>query len=155
MSRLPFKRQGNAFVPTTQDGRDAVNSVAHGADVMVSFTKARNIRQFRLFWALCEIVADHFEVTKEAAKEELCTRTGHVEPVFYSDGSMRLRPKSIAFENMPQDMFDPFFRLAISKVIDWLGSAPQEVIDHVFSLIDPAHAPSITPDAERETEAVQ
>lgn len=155
MARFPAVRKGQSFVPSTQDGRDFLNRVAHGGDVMISVTTARNIRQFNLFWALCEIVADHFEITKEAAKEELCTRTGHVEPVFYSDGSMRLRPKSIAFENMPQDAFDPFFKLAVSKVIDWLGAAPQEVIDHVFSLIDPAHSPSIAPETEREKERVE
>ena len=153
MARFPAKRLGNAFVPGTQDGRDFLNRVPHGGDVMISVTTERNIRQHNLFWALCEVVADHFEITKDAAKEELCTRTGHVEPVFYSDGSMRLRPKSIAFENMPQSSFDPFFRLAQAKVIDWLGSAPQEVIDHILSLLDPHYSPPLQPaHAERQRE---
>lgn len=140
--RFPARIVANALVPATQDGRDFLNTNRgrHGGDVMISVTTARNLRQHNLFWKLCEALADHFSVTKEAIKEELCEKAGHVEPVFYSDGSMRLKPKSIAFENMPQEEFAQFFRLAISKAADMLGNAPQEIVDHVNSLLEsPEH----------------
>lgn len=137
MPRFPARIVGNSFVPTTQDGRDFLNwnRARHGGDVMISVTTARNVQQHKLFWSLCTVLADHFDVTKEAIKEELCERTGHVEPVFYSDGSMRLKPKSIAFENMPQEEFAQFFRLAANVAATMLGSAPQEVIEHLNSML--------------------
>lgn len=150
MARFPAIRKGNALVPSTQDGRDELNKIDHGQDVIITVTRARRIRQHNLFWKLCEVLADHFDVTKDAIKDELCERTGHVEPIFYSDGSMRLRPKSIAFENMPQDHFEAFFRLATNKAVDMLGAAPQDVLDHIFSLLEQHSAPSIAPDQERE-----
>lgn len=154
MARFPARHQGNALVPLTQEGRDALNSIERGKDVMVTITKARRIRQFRLFWKLCEVVADNFDVTKDAIKDEFCEKTGHVFPEFRADGSMRLKPKSIAFENMPQEEFETFFKLAVNHAAAMLGNAPQEVIDHVNSLLDPQSrwAPSIVPAQSRERE---
>lgn len=153
MARFPAQRRGNALVPTTQDGRDVVNKLEHGSDVMVSVTPARNVRQFRLFWALCGVVAEHYEVAKEAIKDELLRETGHVEPVFYRDGSMRIEAKSVAWENMPPDEFDAFFKLAIAKVCEWLGSAPKELRDHVLSMVD---SPPLAPRMRtRQTEPAE
>lgn len=151
MARFPAKRLGGAFVPGTQDGRDFLNRVPHGGDVMISVTTARNMRQHRLWWALCGVLAEHFGMTKENMKDELCEKIGHVDPVFYSDGSMRLRAKSIACENMPAEEFDEFFRLTTAKAADMLDSAPQEVIDHVNSMLDPQHySPPLAPAHSRE-----
>lgn len=154
MARFPARHQGDSLVPLNQEGRDALNRVPHGGDVMISITKARNIRQHNLFWKLCEVVANNFDVTKDAIKDEFCEKTGHVYPEFRADGSMRLKPKSIAFENMKQDEFEAFFKLVINYAASMLGSAPQEVIDHVNSLLDPQSrwAPSIVPTQARERE---
>lgn len=166
MARHPFQRRGHALVPVTQDGRDAVNRIAHGAEVMASIQPARNVRQFRLFWALCEILSDNSSDydTKEKAKKGLLYATGHVDIWFDHAGAMHIDPRSIAFENMKPDEFDDFFRAAVRKICDWLGTAPDEVIERVNDMVDaprPAsrdrktkhtRSPSIAPDrtAERE-----
>lgn len=127
----------HALIPTTDEGRALLKKLGDDDDVMVTVTKTRNIRQFKLFWALCEVIGRGVDMTKYDVKAELCERTRHLEPEFRSDGSMRWRPKSIAFENMPQEEFERFFELATIKASDMLGSAPKQILEEVNRLLDP------------------
>lgn len=152
MARFPAQRRGAALVPTTQEGRDAVNSLQHGAGVMVSISQPINVRQFRLFWKLCQEVAEHYDVTKEAIKDDLCIAVRHCDVQFQRDGSFKLVPKSIAVETWKERRFDEFFQLCVNKVCEWMGTEPREVREHILSLID---SPQLAPRMRtRQTEPV-
>jgi hypothetical protein len=137
MAKHPFVRRGRALVPTTQDGRDAVNALEEGQRVMVAVTPARNVRQFCLFWAACQVVAEATDTTKDSVKDWLLLKLNYSEPIFYPDGTMRIVTKSIAWENMPQDEFETFFDAAILKMSELLAVAPTELRQRFDDLLDP------------------
>jgi len=138
MSRYPFRRVGNALVPASREAAEELRGVADGKHLMVTLKAPRNIRQFNLFWALCEIVAEHSEIydTKEKAKKGLLFATGHVDTWMDVDGRLHLDPKSIAFESMTQSEFATFFEAAVRVVCQWLGTAPADVRNRAGEMID-------------------
>jgi hypothetical protein len=46
-----------------------------------------------------------------------------------NDGRVHIDPKSIAFESLSQEDFDPIFRQAVEVVMGWLGAAPKDFAD--------------------------
>lgn len=137
MAKHPFIKRGLGLFPTTQDGRDAVNALDEGQAVMVAVTPARNVEQFRLYWAACQIAGDATDTTKRAVSDWLLEKLNYVDLIFRPDGSMKLEPKSIAWENMPPDEFEAFFNAAILKISDLLAVTPKEFRQRFDDLLDP------------------
>lgn len=131
-----FRRHGNLLVPAGKDGKEAIEAIKEGARVVIDVRASRNPSQHALFWALCDLVAEATDSAKEAVKEWLLEQCGFVDLIFYPDGSMKVRPKSIAWESMEQAEFNSFFRLAVPKIADLLGSAPKEVWKRFEDMLD-------------------
>lgn len=161
MAKFPCIRKGKSLVPTTQDGRDEVNRLSSDAEVMVSVTPARNARQFRLFWALCEVIADNSEIynTKRKASDALLYFTSNVDIFINHLGQMMVVPKSLAWENMKPEEFEAFFQDAKPVLFKLLGAKTKgdraAIIEHINTMLDPNYAPSIAPGSTRERERVE
>lgn len=137
MTKGIFKRVKDHVVPVDKRGREAMFAIPDGAKFMAEFRTARNPEQHALFFTMCDLLAEQTDTTKEAAKRWLLLKTGFTEMIFLPDGSMRIDPKSIAFEQMEQTEFDSFFRAAVRAAGELLHAAPKDVIDRFNDLLDP------------------
>lgn len=132
-----WRRIGNTAVPIGDESLEALHAHKDGAEFIAITKGARNLDQLKMFWALCTIVAENDRniETKEIAKKNILTRLGYLDVWFDRDGGMHLDPKSIAFESMTQEVFNPFFKRAIDLVCTWIGSAPKEIQDKVNEIV--------------------
>jgi hypothetical protein len=119
------------------EAMEALAAVHRGANCIGDIRGARNVEQFNLFWALCGLVAEARDVPKEVVKDWLLEKQSLVDVVFYPDGAMRIRPRSIKWESMEQAKFSAFMDLAIPAIAELLGAAPADVIKRFDDLLDP------------------
>jgi hypothetical protein len=140
-----FQRIGSTIVPASEDGREALYAIQDGARFVIDIRASRNCRQHALFWALCQVLADNHDVydTKEKAKRGLLIATGNVVTWMDHLGILHIDPRSIAFENMEQAEFNAFFQLAVAKICEWLGNAPDEIRKRVAEMTDPIKGATI------------
>lgn len=121
------------------DGIEAMEALAaihRGQGCMGDIRGARNVDQFRLFWALMGLVAEQTDTTKEAVKEWLMKKIGYVDMLWLPDGSIALKAQSIAFESMEQAKFAELFQAAIPRISELLGAAPKDVIKRFNDMLD-------------------
>lgn len=130
-----WARNGALAVPMDDRSREFLLSITEGSPFIADTHGARNPKQLRLWWALCRLVAEQFDVTEDSISDDLKIALGHTETVKRYDGSTRLKPKSIAFESMPQELFSNLLTAAINKVSEWLGSSPKEVRDRFNEMV--------------------
>lgn len=132
-----WRRVGNAAVPADENALAALHAHKDGSEFLAETKAPRNLKQLKLFWALCNVVAENDTTynTKEKAKEQLLMDLRYVDCFFHKDGTMHVRTKSIAFESMEQAVFNELFQNAVVLVCQWIGTKPKEVIDRVNDMI--------------------
>lgn len=129
MTDLVMRRTLAGLEPTSDDDREHLRYVKPGELVRVKITKPRNLQQHRLYWSLCDLVAEnHPEIrTRELASQAIKLLAGHVDLVQVKGQVLKV-PRSISFSSMEQGDFEIFFRQAIQVVADeLLGSAPETI----------------------------
>lgn len=131
------KIDDKTLVAVNDRAMEALAGVNRGADCIADVRGARNVQQFRLFWSLVRVVIKQTDDTKDGVADWLKVKTRHVDMLFWPDGSMHLKPKSISWESMPQAEFAAFFRAAIPHIADLLGNAPEEILAEFNALLDP------------------
>lgn len=131
MAKGVWRRQGNVAVPVGAASIEFLQGIKDGADFIAETRGARNVRQLNMWWALCLLVAenDRDYDTKESASDGLKLALKHVDTFLDRTGLLHIWPKSIAFESLTQEEFNPLFKAAIDKVAEWLGNTPKEVQD--------------------------
>lgn len=137
MAKGVFRRVGDTAVPAGRAGRDALLAIPDGKTFVADFKTARNADQHELFWTLAQLGADATDSTKEAVVLWLKHKLNLTDMVFLPDGSMKIVPKSIAWESMEQAEFNSFFQAAVNEIAGLLGSAPKDVLDRFNDLLDP------------------
>lgn len=126
------------LVPTDDDAWAALH--AHGAkgkEVLVEIKGARNIKQLRLFWALCQVVAEndeHYD-TKDKARKGILRALEHVDTFVDRGGNLHIEVKSIAEGSLTQAEFNVLFTDAVNLVCKWTGNQPQEIRDQVDQMV--------------------
>jgi hypothetical protein len=131
------KVDDKTLVAVGTEAMEALANVHRGANCMADVRGARNVEQFNMFWALCELVAKARDVTKIAVKEWLLEKCGLVEMIWMPDGKIKIRPKSIAFESMAQAEFGQFFSTAINHMATLLDSNRKDLIAQFNDMLDP------------------
>lgn len=133
-----FRRRGNTLVPSDMNADEWLAKIGDGKEVTVTARKARNPRQHKLLFALLRIVTDNSDQWPNAYAllDALKMATGHVDMVLGISGAVILKPASISFANMPQDMFSEWFKRALDIVArDILKAAPDDVAAEVYAMI--------------------
>jgi hypothetical protein len=102
---IPMKREGQHLVPVDQVAADMLAEVPLNTGVMVTVKVPRNLRQFRLAWALADIISKSvdFLSDREAAMDWLKIKSRHVRMIHDPlRGTTAIVPKSIAFASLDQ-----------------------------------------------------
>lgn len=137
-----FYRRNNAFHPSDEHAQAMMAGIPDETEIVVSLHKSRNIRQLRLYWKICHVVAENVEsFNNDAEYVSYCLKIAcHeadtlVEP---DTGVVHLRPRSIAFENMEQEAFESFFKRACFVICErWLPGVGSEAFEReILNLID-------------------
>lgn len=124
---IPMRRDGNHLVPADQVAAEMMVEVPTNTGVMVTVKVPRNLRQFRLAWALADLVSKSvdFLPDRETAMDWLKIKSRHVrmihDPV---RGTTVIVPKSIAFQSLDQTGFrrvlDRMIYVTITDIIPGL-----------------------------------
>lgn len=137
-----WRRVGGAIHPVNDAALDQVRSLAEGKDYLAAwpFRGARSLKQLRLWWSLCGLMAEHsIFPTQTAASDAVKIACGHFATCVMPDtGEVHLVPKSIAFESLTQQDWHPIFEAALTVVVErWmLGSDMAELRREVWRRCD-------------------
>jgi hypothetical protein len=125
-----FRIEGNTLIATGEAAVEALRAFPNGKVVTCDVRGGRNPEQLNLFWALCTLVAEADDDAKENVKRWVLRELGYID-IWYDRRSARtnIETKSIAFENMPQAVFNEFFRKAVEKLSERLGTTKKEFLD--------------------------
>ena len=135
-----FLKKNRSLLPAGAEAEELLQSIKDGKECTVEFRAPRNGKQLRMFFALCEILAenDPKSPTKDIAKRNLLWAFNYVEIWVDRAEKAHVETMSISCESMTQEEFNPFFQLAIELVCEWLGTAPEDIRKRVAEIVDPA-----------------
>jgi hypothetical protein len=127
-------RSGPHAIPADERSMEFLLSIKEGTPFIADTHGARNPKQLRLWWALCRLVSEQFDVTEESISDDLKIALGHTETVKSWNGTVKVKPRSIAFEKLEQEIFNNLLTSAVNKVAEWLGSSPKEVQKRFYEI---------------------
>lgn len=145
MSKAVFVRKGNGFYPIDDEGRDILNSVPDGKQVMGEFAPKRNIGHHRLFFALVNLLVENdVFANTEIAVFAIKVATGECD-TFILDEKVIYVPRSIDFSSMDQSRFRRFFDRAIHIILTkYLQGADEDILrQQVLDMVDTKEAASL------------
>lgn len=122
-------RVGNVLVPDGTESIAAFAKLPFGKPMKVEVKQPRNLQHHKLFWALCQRIADGIGSTAENVSDVLKIGSGHFSLVRTKTyGDLKL-PKSIAFNNMDQTEFHAFFERCVQTIYSEWAIDPASVAD--------------------------
>lgn len=145
MTKAAFARAyvpsiGSVLVPMDADGRELVDAIKPDRPVMVEVRSPRNIRHHRMFFALLREVIDGgaWDGDEDTLRDALKIACGCVDTIIGLDGKAYFKPRSMAFQSMPQDEFAKFFDRAVFYVSTRLLGDPdwEALRDRIGEIVD-------------------
>lgn len=133
---------GSVLVPIDPDGKQMVDGLQLGQEVMVTFWTTRNPVHHRLFFHLLNIVVENgaWDGSLDDLRRQILYRTGHVTTTILRDGGILVEIDSMKFTAMSQSKFKRFFDRAVYYIsTKILGSPEWETVrDEVHAAADGA-----------------
>lgn len=120
---LYMTRKGRALFPMDEATFAAIGKLDEGALVTVTIRRPRNAGQFRLYWAMCGLVAaNHADLhDAESVHQAIKLLAGWTDKVaMRSTGEIIFVPRSISFASMNPDEWDQYLKLAKQVVVEHL-----------------------------------
>lgn len=111
-AEIAMRREGSHLVARDEVAADELRSIPTTADLLVTVKTPRNLRQFRLAWALAQKVSEatDFLPDRETAMAWLKIKARHVTMLQNPrTGQVAIIPKSIAFASLGQAAFARVF----------------------------------------------
>lgn len=127
MARGVWIRDGSRAIPADERSMEFLQAQQDGAPFIAETRGARNPKQLRLWWALCAIVAEHFDVTRESISDDVKKALGYTETIKHWSGEIEIKAKSIKEESLAQEEWNHLLTLAINKMSEWMGAAPEDL----------------------------
>ena len=122
MTRFLVVKHLGALRPIDEAGEAVLQKLGQGEVVEIGLRRPRNIRHFRLFWALMSLVWEQVQGPEYPTVESLVVRlkiaTGHRDELRFAGGVVAFVPRSISFAAMDQIEFDAFY----NRVCDWVAA---------------------------------
>jgi len=132
MTEILMQKIEDGLHPVDQDGYEAIRHFNDGVFVKVKFSVPRNIRQFRLYHAMINLIFVHQREpkvfpTREIMRKEISIALGHCQEVRNSfTGKTYTIVRSTDFGSMDQlewiEYFDAFKRFVLEKIVPGVGS---------------------------------
>ena len=150
MTEIPMRRDGNKLVCTSPISEEMIQEVPLNKELLVAVKAPRNTRQFKLSWALADIVSKSVEFLqdRESAMDWLKIKARHVRMIHDPrTGKTAIVPKSISFASLSQEGFrrvlDRMIYVTITEIIPGLEEgALRAELEAIVGLEPAARAPS-------------
>lgn len=135
MSVLWAERWGMTLRPVGAVSSTALAKLPMGRELRVEVRRPRNPRFLRLYWEICERVADAVGTEADVISDLLKIETGHFFLVRSNRyGDLRIA-KSIAFAAMDETAFREFFDACVVAISANWGATKPEVVAAVEDLL--------------------
>lgn len=110
------------LVPDCIDAAEWLKKTKLNQGVLIDPRRPRNIQHHKKLFALLNLAVDNWpsDITRETLLGAIKLKTGHFTELKTRDGVMQI-PKSINFESMNQDEFEPFYEKAVNIISIVLG----------------------------------
>lgn len=110
------------LVPDCHDAAEWLKKTKLNQGVLIDPKRPRNIQHHKKLFALLNLAVDNWPqpTTTDALLGAIKLKTGHYTEIQTREGIMKI-PKSINFESMGQDAFEPFYQNAITLISAVLG----------------------------------
>lgn len=135
MAKGVWIRTGSWAVPADERSLEFLRAQKDGTSFIADTKRARNAKQLALWWCLCKLLADQMDMTDEKVSDDLKVALGHADTYVNRDGTIYIKPKSIAFESLPQEEFNSLFKAAVNTIARWLETAPDNVMAQFNSMV--------------------
>lgn len=133
-------RTEHGLAPADDATRAAWGRMKPGSLCQVDVRRPRNVSRHRLYWSLCQHVADALgNVTAENVSDVLKIETGHCRILRGKTHEWRV-PLSISFDKLDEDGFRAFLDRAVQVVAEqWLHALPDsEPVQEIRKMLEAA-----------------
>lgn len=139
MSEFWARRSGDHLYPIgPEDHAELTKLPGMGADLLVTVKRPRNGAHHRLYWTMCQRIANAVGSEPENVSDLLKIATGHCTLVRTKGyGDVRF-PKSISFAAMDQSAFSSFFERCLKVIYSEWGIARADIVAELADLLTPA-----------------
>jgi len=134
MPKITLVKQLNGFFkPAYNSDYDLAKKIPLNESIEYEFTKKRNIKFHRKFFALLNLVYENQEVYNniEHLRKDLTISAGFYEIRHNFEGVEIYEPKSISFAKMDEIEFSELYNRFIDVVVKWLGIDKQEILENI------------------------
>jgi hypothetical protein len=150
MTDLYVHKKFGMLVPCSEGDSEVIQHLQEGEVFKVSFTRPRNVKFHRKYFALLDILFDLFHPTpvfhngmevlksRDRFRKDIAIATGHYTLTVNIKGEVRAEAKSISFANMDETEFAMLY----SRTIDYglqkiaIGRTKAELEAWVQSILD-------------------
>lgn len=133
----------NSFVPVDMVGLDAMEEMQSNGEFKATFTRPRNIKFHKKFFALLNVAFDAWEApamehagipvqkNRDRFRKDIIIACGFYETTVNLAGKVRLEAKSIRFDRMDDDEFEKLYSKAIDVILGQvLSNYTREDLDY-------------------------
>lgn len=147
-----MKSAGGALVPVGEADRQIISKWKVGQGIKCKFSRLRNIRFHRKFFAMLDLAFDVWEPpevshngmpaikNRERFRKDLLIASGFYETVVNINGQIRAEAKSMSFDSMGEDEFNQVYS-AVADVIlqrilrNYTRSDLDSVVDEILGFV--------------------
>lgn len=128
-----IKQLNNTFKIAYNSDYEVAKKIALNEPIEYEFTKKRNYKFHKKFFALLNLVYENQEQYKniEHLRKDLIISAGFYDLRFNIEGVEIQEPKSISFANMDETEFIDLYSKIIDVVVNWLGIEKQDILDNI------------------------
>jgi len=130
MTDVILLKTGQGFIPADEYQAELLPRFALGDMVKAKFTKPRNIKFHRKFFAMLSATFDMQDsYTNDSHwRDAVLIAAGHCETFINHLGEVNYKPKSIAFVNCDETEFLRIYNDAIQAICDhWVNGEPEQI----------------------------
>lgn len=119
----------SGLAPSDEEAAKLCARLKVGQEVRAEVVQMRSPEQHRLWWALVSFAHGHqsYYATVEDFADAIKCALGHCHVITLPDGTIVQRPKSIAFGNMKQSEFKPFFNATERLLSEKMGVSIEDL----------------------------
>lgn len=141
------KSAGGVLSPVNEEEAEKLKRFRNGEQYQVEIKLTRNSGHHRKMFAFFNFCFEHWcadragfgfmdrEAQFNTFRNHLTVLAGFYEQTYKIDGSVRIEAKSLAFANMPQDVFESCYSAIINAAIKhvFAGTTDERIINRLWS----------------------